>query len=637
MTKTKIKTVTPAARKLDQSDIQMFPLSKLRLSPVNPRQDVTAEEIEALALSIQLVGLLHNLIGIAQDDHAEIAAGGRRLRALWLLAERGEIDAESYAVPVRPAPDAATALQWAIAENVAREAVNPADEVAAYARHIDDGANIETVAKVFAVTVRHVKGRLRLAKLAPVILEALKAGEITLDMAAAFTVSNDQPRQVREFEACKHQPWIASPDRVRRRLTEELTPASDRLASFVGRDAYEAAGGKLRADLFEDDVWFLNRDVLESVALEKLNKVAEGLKAEGWSWSTSQTDTLSFSEMNEFVRIYPDYGYLTDAEEQRYDELVDKVEDGEASDEEKAEFEALAAREHQETWSDAQKAVAGAIVAIDYNGKVNVEAGLIRPGDQEKAAEHGVIKSSQVIKAESSKTASKGKAAFAQAMLDDMAVIRTVAVQTAMLDKPQLALDLLIFALGSGHLMVGTGLNISASPHTRDVTDAGKLQSDDRLKRELGKTPARPQYAKAFQAFLDLPRKEKTAQLAGIVSRCLSGSLAGQDPIFDMLATLTDAKPRAVWTPDADFFNRLKRDQLAAITKTLAPKHASGFQDWKKRDQVKFLHALFTDQKARAQQSADVLSRVDIWTPAEMKNPAESAAKASKAPQAKAA
>ena len=71
------------------ADEARFPLSKLVLSAMNPRQNVPAAEVEELAESIWTAGLIQNLAGIMDENGgAEIVAGGRRLRALQLLAER---------------------------------------------------------------------------------------------------------------------------------------------------------------------------------------------------------------------------------------------------------------------------------------------------------------------------------------------------------------------------------------------------------------------------------------------------------------------------------------------------------------------------------------------------------------------
>jgi len=71
---------------------------------------------------------------------------------------------------------------------------HPADEIIAYKKSVELGALEDQIAKAFGVTVRHVKGRLKLAGLAPVILDALRADEITLDVAAAYTLTDGRSR-----------------------------------------------------------------------------------------------------------------------------------------------------------------------------------------------------------------------------------------------------------------------------------------------------------------------------------------------------------------------------------------------------------------------------------------------------------
>ena len=55
---------------------------------------------------------------------------------------------------------------------------------------------------------------------------------------------------------------------------------------FVGVDAYEAAGGIVLRDLFEDDDggWLQDPALLDRLANEKLQAEAERLRPEGWKW-----------------------------------------------------------------------------------------------------------------------------------------------------------------------------------------------------------------------------------------------------------------------------------------------------------------------------------------------------------------
>ena len=62
--------------------------------------------------------------------------------------------------------------------------------------------------------------------------------------------------------------------------------ASDKRARFVGLEAYEAAGGSVLRDLFEEDGggWLEDVALLERLVAEKLRTEAETIAAEGWKW-----------------------------------------------------------------------------------------------------------------------------------------------------------------------------------------------------------------------------------------------------------------------------------------------------------------------------------------------------------------
>ena len=81
------------------------------------------------------------------------------------------------------------------------------------------------------------------------------------------------------------QGWRRSPDHIRAALTEGSIAASDRLARFVGLDAYLAAGGTVTRDLFaEDGGEYLDRLLVMQLADAKLAEAAEAVRAEGWKW-----------------------------------------------------------------------------------------------------------------------------------------------------------------------------------------------------------------------------------------------------------------------------------------------------------------------------------------------------------------
>ncbi|YCI06302.1 ParB/Srx family N-terminal domain-containing protein (plasmid) [Ensifer sp. D2-11] len=92
------------------TDIITVALSKLDADPMNVRKTYSAEGIEALAANIRADGyrLLQNLVVRKGDKKGRyfVVARGRRLAALKLLAEAGEIT-KDYPVECRACLSAA--------------------------------------------------------------------------------------------------------------------------------------------------------------------------------------------------------------------------------------------------------------------------------------------------------------------------------------------------------------------------------------------------------------------------------------------------------------------------------------------------------------------------------------------------
>jgi ParB family chromosome partitioning protein len=260
-------------------------LDQLYLHDLNPRQDVTTGEIETLAGSIETCGLLQNLGGLQGDNgKIGIVAGGRRLRALALLAETSPSLDLVTSIPVLLAADAAQAEMWANAENTARADLDPADEIRAYGRMADTGATADVIASAFGVTVVHVKGRLKLAILPEAALDALKAKNISLSSAQKLTTANEE-KLVLEAIQLIEDGQIDNTRQLDNFLHPKAAMSTDRRATFVGVDAYEAGGGKITRDLFSEDVFFEDQDILNEAFAAHLAEKAEAIRVEqDWAW-----------------------------------------------------------------------------------------------------------------------------------------------------------------------------------------------------------------------------------------------------------------------------------------------------------------------------------------------------------------
>ncbi len=100
---------------------------------------------------------------------------------------------------------------------------------------------------------------------------------------------------------------------VRSYLTQGAVRANDRLAKIVEIDAYEAACGIVRRDLFEDELVFLDSpDLLNRLATEELEELQRPLIEFGWGWVNVN---LGHGHMDggHINRLRPDWREPTDA------------------------------------------------------------------------------------------------------------------------------------------------------------------------------------------------------------------------------------------------------------------------------------------------------------------------------------
>ena len=363
--------------------MKQITLDKLRLSPRYNVRRIHETPIEPLASTIAACGLLQNLVAHPMEKGMfGVTSGGRRLAALQHLRDVGRIPAEHKLNVLMI--DEEDALLASLAENIAREAMNPADEARAFRRLVEDGRTFAEVAAAFGVTERHVKARERLGKLAAPVFAAFEARTLSIEQAQAFAVVEDAERQAAVFEAwSKAASWERSAAQIRRMMLETRVSATSRLARFVGREAYEAAGGVVDEDLFGADVFFTDPALLETLAQRKLEAAADAAIAKGWKWAAVMLDA-DYAILRQLGRIYPDEVELDEADQARWDEIEAAMEDETLEDEAyqalDAERDALQAR--MTVWTPEQMATAGVVVHLDSMGEIAIEEGLQRAEDR---------------------------------------------------------------------------------------------------------------------------------------------------------------------------------------------------------------------------------------------------------------
>ncbi|MBK8545201.1 MAG: ParB/RepB/Spo0J family partition protein [Caulobacteraceae bacterium] len=156
------------------TDVIMIPLTKLVESEDNVRRVNRKDGISSLAQSIKSLGLIQSIV-VRDTGNGKFAviAGGRRLRALRLLAKTGDIE-KNAPIPCRVISGDDNAIELSLAENVVRHDLLPWEELSVYGRLIDSGEGPETIAARFGVSPQHVVRRLKLARVSPRLIEALK-------------------------------------------------------------------------------------------------------------------------------------------------------------------------------------------------------------------------------------------------------------------------------------------------------------------------------------------------------------------------------------------------------------------------------------------------------------------------------
>ena len=276
------------------------PLEKLYISELNVRKTNRATDIDIMAANLEAEGLKQNL-DVVEEDLAGmygVTDGGRRLLALQLLDREGRwpasIDREAIPILIEPRE---LGRATSMSANTQRVAMNPVDEYQGFRDIIADYAAVgvtdphERVARCaqhFGHPVRYIEQVLRLADLAPDILEALRSGAISIDAAKAYASVADQALQMQVFagqEIAGGHGNRHSPHAIRAAFAGKIYKRGDRQVRYIGIDAYLAAGGRVELDLFMgagDEEVLLDTDLVDRLCAEKARQEAEELgKAAG--------------------------------------------------------------------------------------------------------------------------------------------------------------------------------------------------------------------------------------------------------------------------------------------------------------------------------------------------------------------
>jgi ParB family chromosome partitioning protein len=613
-------------------ELLSVPLASLVPSRFNVRRH-SVGQVEELAALIEAQGLLHNLVvteqevgrGKSRKLKFAVAAGERRRRAMLLLQQRGRLPKEHEVLCELVPPE--RALEVSLAENSGREAMHPADEFEAFKALIDEGKGVEDVAARFGVSVLTVQRRLKLSALSPKLLALYRDDGINLDQLMALTLSDDHPVQERTwFDA---QPWDKTPAALRRRLTVgEVKAAGSALVRFVGIEAYEAAGGVVRRDLFDDEQSRFLSDpaLLERLAIEKLETLAVTVREEGWKWIEARLSVDS-----QALRQFAPCGHVnrkpTAAEQEELDALARRAAELEQQAQElddapewspdKAEMidleeQDVAARckainEALKTWTPEQKAHAGVIFTIGRDGDVEVMRGLVR--DEDRKAIAAVVRSNGATDQGCADDASDGEPqsvsaaperrapGCSEALTKRLAAHRTMALQAMLTQNAAVALASVVhvFVLrtfGADNPREASALQVSPQLSAYALEAAADDLKTSRawlaVQQAKDAWQARlPEHQGEWFGWLIGLSQAELIDLLALCSALTANALpsAGAASSANAIAAALGLDMADWWGPTAEgYLNHVPKAQIVAVLKEAGPALAGGGVEAMKKD-----------------------------------------------------
>lgn len=516
-------------------------LKDLIAHPKNVRTGSDKKEDESLKASIKAHGLLQGLVVTeAGKGKYKVVAGNRRLSALQSLVEE-KSRKEDFEVPCMIILEE-DAVEVSTAENLMRSDMHPADEYEAFRYMIEvDKANITQVANRFGKTELDVQKRMALGKLHPDLLKAFRADKIELQALMAFTLCNDQKKQLSVFKSLNN--WEKdNPRAIREKLLNKSVTPDDKRVKFVGLEAYEKAGGKITADLFSENKFLDDSVLLEKLYSEKMNKKIEGLKAEGYAE----------------VEMKPENYYTKPS---KYTEL-DKA-----------------------PKSAAEKAKVTVWVGFDYNDKLEIT----------------YLKSKKAEKKTAGKSDKKDMGGMSQALTLDMKLERLGAMQMALVDSPS-AVELLFFQVSKdcfSHNPHGTDIRVHR--HLAKASSAAAKLFDAKLKALPLEWLKEKTEREQFIAFMNLNGADKLKIVSAVTACCLDASLLNPKDSSSCEHAIAMSKVRAhtLWRPNQEnYFSRITKDQLLGIGKAVSEDPAAWLkqhQSFKRSSLIEVLDKMFKD------------------------------------------
>ena len=242
-----------------------LPLQKIEPNPLQPRKTFNPEELDSLADSIRMHGIIQPLtVRRLPSGFYQIIAGERRWRAARLA---GLSDVPVVVIEA----DDKKAMELALIENLQRADLNPIEEALGYQELMGTYEMTQEQAAARVGKSRPaVANALRLLSLSPAVLELVKDGALSAGHARALLPVKDEAQQlsiaqkvmalglsVRQTESlCKKLAKPAQPVKEQPPQVDYLAEYEQELTAGLGRKVRIVSGkrkGRIELEYYGQD------------------------------------------------------------------------------------------------------------------------------------------------------------------------------------------------------------------------------------------------------------------------------------------------------------------------------------------------------------------------------------------------
>lgn len=564
------------------TEMHLVPVPYAKLVPgkkVNARRSGGDEGIDELAALIRAKGLIQPLVvRPAKADKFEIMAGRRRYTAIGRLIKLGDWPKDQEVPCVIRDETDSDARETSAVENIGRLAMHPVDEFEHFADLATQGKSDTEIAQRYGIPERRVRQRRALGALVPEIRDAWRSGRIDADTAQAFTLTTNQQEQRAVFHRLDED-GRASEWSVRRELAPGDVKTDDDRFQLVGRDAYEAAGGTIREDLFAEHSYVEHPGLLDGLVKDKLAAECQRLVDDGWAWAELRDklprDWHGWSRLREpKLDLTAEEVKRLDAIEARLKAILDtdrdplSIDDDEALDAESERLEIeqkeIENRGLERAYAVKDKAKAGCVVALDWRNAIEIVYGVKRPTGDTQVDLEDSIDNAGSRGDDAPDKAAKSPFDVSAPVVEAITRARTEAAAKVLETEPDLALKCIVAALESSFGPVD--ISVGGNAHGRGQLPRAEFKKRLVKATALGREVLLGELAHWVAKSLDLVVRFRSGSANPYENSAPAGSV-------ELLALLPGAEyleaARAAF-PAGDYFGRAgKATALKALEEML--------------------------------------------------------------------